>query len=363
MPPPMLVKKLGESREATLARADFARGVTLQPKLNGVRNVSFRAEGPEGRGRLVMYSRSRREYPGLGHIRAELLPMLDPRLLPRVTGVERHAAAAAEAYAAGPVYLDGELFRGGRPLQWISGQARKEADDEDLEYHVFDCFFPAAKAAGFDMESRHRQAFLDAAFAAAAAAGLAHPHVVRVPNRRVTSEAEMLEASRAFVRQGFEGGIARKDWAGYRYSANGYHSPNLVKIKPLHSDEFRVVGFTQGSKGKDVGAVIWVCEVAEKNRADPKDFEFSVVPKDMSYEQRRALFACLSAPVADPARAGATITRFRRDLYGLPMTVEYPELSSKTGKPVQAKACGFRTYEDRPEDPVKKLFQACGVAD
>jgi ATP-dependent DNA ligase len=137
-----------------------------------------------------------------------------------------------------------------------------------------------------------------------------------------------------------------------------FHSANLVKIKPKFDDEFTVVGFTEG-KGKDTGAVIWVCEVAEEHRKDPNDYVFSVVP-NMSYENRHKLFRCLSQKVDDPEHAGKKITRFERYVRGKPLTVAYAELSSKTGKPVQPKALQFRTYEGpEDDDPIKKLYEEC----
>lgn len=363
LPPPMLVKKLGDSREATLTKTDFTRGITVQPKLNGVRDVSFRREGKTPS--VFIYSRGRKEYTGMEHIRAELLPILDPAVLPKITegafGVPKRYVAA---YQDGPVYIDGELYALGKPLQWISGQARKEGDEKNLDYYVFDCFFPGAKAAGHDMTSKDRQAYLDAIFAAAASAGLAHPHVVRVRNLKAKDEDEMNEHAKRYVREGYEGAIARKDWAGYRYSYNNYHSANLVKIKPRFDDEFPVVGFTEGTKGKDKGAVIWICEVPAEHRKDTHDFKFSVVP-NMTYEDRYKLYKCLNAEVDDPKHSGKKITRFERDILGLPLTVQYAERSSKTGKPLQPKAIAFRTYEEGSgrEDPIKKLFSDCNVTE
>jgi hypothetical protein len=110
--------------------------------------------------------------------------------------------------------------------------------------------------------------------------------------------------------------------------------------------------------------VIWICEVAEKNRKDSTDYEFSVVP-NMAYEERYRLFKCLSQEVDDPKHGGKKITRFERDIKGLPLTVEYAELSSKTGKPLQPKGVVIRSYPEGLNagvDPVKTLFADCGLA-
>jgi len=366
LPPPMLVKKLGASREATLTEADFADGITLQRKFNGVHFVTFERTGARGAKKAVFYSRTGTEFPGQGHVATEMLPMLaaPPPVPPGEYGTPATAATAQDrrilaAYRDPTPYFDGELYLFGKSLPWISGQARRGDDAGLLQFHVFDVFFPYAKAAGHDMESRYRQAYIDAFFAKADAEGLAHPHVVRVENFHPKSAEEMTRLAKGFVNAGYEGGIARKDRAGYRYSYSAYHSANLVKIKPEYDAEFPVVGYTQGTRGKDVGAVVWICEVPDP--VDPRDKVFNVVPKDMTYEVRRKLFAALGSKVKDAS--GRTVTRFERDIKGLPLTVSYNELSPKTGKPLQAKAVTFRTYEEGPDkDPYRKLLADFGIS-
>jgi len=366
MPPPMLVQKIGNTRAATLTPEDFARGVTGQWKLNGVRFVAFARNGANRV--LVRYSRTGTLYPGQEQIVVELLPITNTvPITPGSFGVptddgseKTHKILAA--YGALPdskdndpmPYFDGELYYHGKSLRWINGQARREDDDAQLEYRIFDVFFPHAIAAGHDMKSRDRQAYIDAVFAAND--GIKHPHVLRVENHKVNSMEEANELSRQAQSEGYEGLILRKDDAGYRYSYNGYHSSNLVKLKPKFDDEFPVVGYAQGTRGKDVGAVIWECEVPNPVKAS--DARFTVVPKDISYKDRYSIYKCLGELVDGPD--GKQITRFERDIKGLPLTVEYAELSTKTGKPLQAKALAFRTYEGGPDiDPVKKMLNDC----
>jgi hypothetical protein len=376
MPPPMLVKKLGDTREASLTPAIFKQGVTLQRKFNGVHYVVFERTGPGGSKRLIRYSRSGTEYPGQEQVVQDVLEMYKyaPRISPGEYGVPALVDGAPatpddervlKAYGAYPrqdgggnpaPYLDGELYLHGQTLNWISGQARRGDDKGLLNYHVFDVFFPYAKAAGADMPSRHRQAYLRAWFAAADAAGARHPHVIPVENFPVGSMEEVQRLAKDFLGEGYEGAIARKDGAGYRYSYSNYHSGNLMKIKPIHDAEFTVVGYTQGIKGKDVGAVLWECEVPKP--VNPRDKTFTVAPKDMTYKMRYALFKCLGHLVE--GSDGKKITVFEKHLKGLPLTVEYAELSTKTGKPLQPKALVFRTYEAGPgHDPVRRLLEEC----
>lgn len=356
-PPPMLVKKIGETRGATLTPETFAAGVTVQRKLNGVRLVAYL-----GGGGVRVYSRTKGGYPGLAHIRAELLPALaaPPPVPDALLGPAGGLPALRPLYAGAPVYLDGELYLHGKPLRWISGQARRADDERSLEFHVFDCFFPGPKAAGHDMPSAGRQAYLDLFFAAAAPM----PHVRRVENFPAADSGAVLALRDRFLREGYEGAIARKDPGGYRYGTNNYHSANLVKVKPVFDSEFAVVGYTEGAKGKDVGAVIWVCEVDPAHAVEGAPRTFSVVP-NMSYAERYRLFRCLgeavpNRPAAVAAGGPPVLTRFARDFRGRPLTVRYPGRSTKTGKPVQAKALAFRTYEGGPEnDPVRRLLEEC----
>lgn len=354
-PPPMLVRRLAESGRAALTPEDFRRGVTVQRKLDGVRLVAHLRDGG-----VSVYSRTGGEYKGLGQLRngiqllLERAPPAGPELLKPLPSCEQKSEAALSDL--GPVYLDGEAYLHGKSLEWISGQARRSDDDATLEYWVYDCFFPEAVAANVDVPSARRQEYLDRLFAAAPVP----PHVRRVKNHPAADLAEVKALADQFVREGYEGAIARRDCAGYRYSHHGYHSTNLLKVKPLYSAEFKVVGYTEGKRGKDKGALVWICEVDPEHSRDAGDRTFRVVPKNMTYDERYRIYQCLAQEVE---RDGAPATRFERDFEGLPLTVEFPGRSKKTGKPLQAKALAFRTYEAGPEnDPVKLALAACSEA-
>ena len=64
------------------------------------------------------------------------------------------------------------------------------------------------------------------------------------------------------------------------YRAN-YRSNDLQKYKEFMEDEYRIIDFKEG-EGRDLGAVIWVCETADGK-------EFSLRPRG-SIEQRREWF-------------------------------------------------------------------------
>jgi ATP-dependent DNA ligase len=373
-PPPMLVKKEGATRDAELTPQVFERGVQVQRKMNGIRAVAYLPEG-DGSAPVVLYSRSTGRFPGFAAIRGELAgplgapPPVPADLLHPPPGCPRDSpgftgADLLDVYDGAPVYLDGEIYVHGESLRWLSGQARREADVGRLVFHVFDCFWPAAKAAGHDMCSVHRQAYLSRFFDAAAQGGpeMRMPHVHRVETFEADSREAVEALSRAFIRDGYEGAIVRKNCERYVYSIGGYHAAALVKIKPLEDAEFEVIGFTEGRRGRDVGAVIWIC--AARGRAG----SFTVVPKGMTIDERKQVFRCLGEEVDNSEAAIAAggpprLTRFLRDFKGQMLTVEYFELSDSSGKPSQPKAAGFRV-QDTPGalNPLRRLFDECQPA-
>lgn len=342
-PPPMLIQWLNDSKSATLTQDDFKEGITVQKKYNGVRYVTFMNIN----GNIVQYSRTGSDYHPAEYLNKELIKVLSnvPEFALGKYGIK--SQEELEAYKYSKPYLDGELYLHGKSLSYISGQARKESDKDELNYHIFDIFFPYAISEGYNMASRYRQQYLDDLFDKKQDI----KYIKRVENFKVKNLDELNSLAESFIKNGFEGAIARKDNKEYKYSFNNYHSSNVIKIKPIYSNEFKVVGFTEGKKGKDVGKIIWLCEV--ENPKDPNDSTFTVVP-NLSLQDRESLFKCLSQMVNKKQN------RFEKYIKGLPLTLEYSEISQKTGKPLQAKAIAFRTYE-LEEDPIKKVFKDCGI--
>lgn len=101
-------------------------------------------------------------------------------------------------------------------------------------------------------------------------------------------------------------------------------SKDLVKMKPKFTDEYEVVSYTEGSKGKDRGAIIWICQTKDS-------VQFHVTPKDITYEERYKLFT-------------EAEENFDEKFASRMLTVEYEDLSS-ANVPLRAKALTFRDYE------------------
>jgi hypothetical protein len=102
----------------------------------------------------------------------------------------------------------------------------------------------------------------------------------------------------------------------------------LVALAFCHNpDEYEVVGFDQGSKGRDKGAIIWVCKNSDGE-------SFNVTPKNITYEERYKLFK-----EAKQNNGKGFDEKFK----GRMMTVEYEDLSADN-IPLRAKAVGFREH-------------------
>jgi ATP-dependent DNA ligase len=378
VPPPMTLKKINASKSATLTDKDFDNGITVQRKFNGVRVVAYYDWDKK---EVKFYSRAGHDYPGMDHIRKELEAVLskpppiedlvagnnpenceikDPKIYYEETRLSKEENEAIMKVRGKQliVYLDGEFYLHGKPLNFISGQSRNAEAETRLEYHIYDCFFPTAIAVGDNLVSKCRQKYLKLIFDRLKSAY----HVQRVEDFKAKNNKHVHELCDIFIKEGYEGAVARKDLGIYQYSYNNYHSSMVIKIKKVHDDEFNIVGFTEGSKGKDKGALIWIAEVDEKTAKIKDDRKFNVVPKEMTYEERKKMFKCLSEKVVNPT-TGKEITVFERDYLGTPLTVEYSEISEKTGKPLQPKAITVRTYEDPNTDPVKKMYERCKITE
>lgn len=121
-----------------------------------------------------------------------------------------------------------------------------------------------------------------------------------------------------------------------------------MKIKPMPDDEWPVVNYTDGAKGKDVGALKWILETNDeviaghnaKYNMDAKlkplidDNKFDAVPKGMTYKERYAAYQYLQR---NPKY-------FDEHLRGKLMRIQY-SIISDFGKPQQPKVLGFRDLD------------------
>lgn len=350
LPLPMLVQNINSSKSSTLTEEKFEKGLVVQKKLDGLRIITMMKDR-----KIIMYSRTAREYLSQQHIKTSVTNIYRSGLintddLPIPDDYKKY-------YTMDQCNLDGEIYEHGKSLNWISGQTRRETEDSTgLSLYCFDIFFPNAIKAGHNLEFQYRLIILERLLLRSKNNTGAEVDPVTSYNDTRFPYVKVLETfpvgcmdevnvfSQMFLSEGFEGVIIRAIDAGYQYSDNNYHSPNVIKLKPNYDSEFTVVDFTAGTKGKSLGAIIWICETEDKKKT------FSVVPKIISDNDRKELLKIMSKVESN----GKTF--FENKIKGLPLTVEYKGMSPDK-VPTLAKALLFRTYESGIEnDPIKRIF-------
>jgi ATP-dependent DNA ligase len=247
-----------------------------QPKLDGTRCVAIPQKG--------LFSRRRKAYPHLEHIRAD---------------IDRFPA---------DILLDGELYSTELTFQEIVGMVKKEtltAEEEKkqhaIQFHVYDIVDP-------EKTFEERFAILHTYLASGT-----FPSLVLVQTEQLRSEAELKPRHDAYVSAGYEGIMLRN--AAGRYVNR--RSNDLQKYKEFCSEEYNVIGFEEGD-GAEKGCVIWVCETEEGK-------VFRCRPAG-SREERQADF-----------ENGASFV-------GKPLTVKFQELTDD-GIPRFPVGLAFRDYE------------------
>ena len=207
--------------------ADFQPG-WLSAKFDGLRAVTTWSAG------CMVYSRTLADYAPISAICDEIRPLLE---------------------AHPEIYLDGELYCHGMPLQKIASAVKKQKGDaaalvEKIVYCVYDCIFTQGGAI-LPMKFSERYEKLRGLFREYGVG----PRVVLVTHTYVDSQAAIDELYDQHRKDGYEGSILRID-APYDSRANNYHSPYLLKIKPRFDAEFEVVGWALSDAGKSAGAIM-----------------------------------------------------------------------------------------------------------
>jgi ATP-dependent DNA ligase len=282
----------------------------VQPKLDGVRCLIYlRLDGdvkPTYKD-VILYSRQLKEFPHNDpndSIRKAVLCGL----------IKYYDTNGGES-----VYLDGEFYNHGMPLQDInsivrSGKTTSKKTAIDLEYHVFDVFYPKYDKEPFTIRD---------ALAKEIVIDINSPSIVAVETTSANNQDELDEIYNDVLDKGYEGIMVRDPDSAYLKSAtvksDRLRSKALLKRKEVFDAEFEVIDYTQGENGKEVGAVYWICAVGNET--------FKVVP-NMPLEERYAIYK-------ECKRHFATKYKNRS------LTVEYRS-KSKTGVPLCAKAVGFR---------------------
>lgn len=301
------IKKQNTNRLVPMALHDTAKkNITItypcyvQRKLDGIRALTLYKNDD-----VIMYSRHNKDFTRLNSIRKQIKELY---------------LKTNKKYQ-----FDGEFYKHGKSLQQISGDVRNEesAKNNYLEFHIFDIINLEKLDEPFSTRLEHLNLLND---------------VIKkekldklkiVETFEVKSHEELMKKHQQFLKEKYEGSIVRFKDSKYAISyTKEKRSDTTVKIKPTYDSEFEVVGFTEGKRGKDKGAIIWILKT-------DKGKQFTSVPKNTNYEERYKLYDLLKN---EP-------TKFIQEYKGKMMKVEYQDLS-KDGVPQRAKALAIRHSAD-----------------
>jgi ATP-dependent DNA ligase len=216
-----------------------------QRKYDGIRCIT---------NKTVMLSRNQTVYAHLDHIEAELHELLQNK--------------------SNNFYIDGELYTDEYPFEVLSGLINTKIVTEDtqpkihrIEYHIYDCF----DLDNMKLTYEERLQELNNLFNTHEFTFLKH-----VDTDIINSVDDVIPMHNMYVEEGFEGIMLRNITSPYEFK----RSKNLQKYKSFFEEEFKIIGFKEGT-GTERGTVVWECETSNKKH-------FSVRPRG-TFEMRKQL--------------------------------------------------------------------------
>jgi ATP-dependent DNA ligase len=288
--------------------------VYVQPKLDGLRCLVYLYKNPDKHPSykdIVLYTRQKKEYPE-NNITIEIKKSVFELLKNNYDKLNNES-----------LYLDGELYKHGVSLQNLNSFTRNSdlESKETGEYHIYDIFYPSYTDEPFS----YRTEFLKTQYNKYVSKDF--KKVVKlVPTHYVKTKKESDNLYKCYLDKNYEGTMIRIPGGKYCKSnikkSSSLRSKNLLKRKEVYDGEFEVINFTQGSKGKDIGACIWICITKD-------NLQFNVVP-NLSYKERYDLYKdCLKN----------FVDKYKNRM----LTIEYRSLTDD-GIPSHARGILFRTY-------------------
>jgi ATP-dependent DNA ligase len=254
---PMLAHtyELGSYQKTRGAKISYP--ALVQPKFDGLRCLAYL----DGKGNVVLESRTGKSFYHLDHIRNELKTFFS--MIKIVSPDSKF-------------YFDGELYSHVLPFEKITGICRRETLtlEEELKesvlirYYVYDCF----DLSHLDQTNEQRFDILKKLFS-----DISTKYIVLSPTEKVGSEKEMLKWHKKYIEDGYEG-IMIRNLAGL-YKIKG-RSKDLQKYKTFVDEEFKVIGYH--SEEGAAGGVVWECITKDGK-------EFSVRPRGTVEERQQFL--------------------------------------------------------------------------
>jgi DNA ligase-1 len=227
----------------------------VQRKYDGIRCIAYIKDG-----NVILESRKGIPFQNFTHLKEQLKTLF--------------------LHLSPDFYFDGELYTNALDFEIISGLIRlseKKCTPEDtiqinkIEYHIYD-FVDLNKPT---MIYKDRLEFLNKFLSK-------NGKKCNLCKQVETIQIEKLEDVKTyhdkFVQEGYEGIMVRDQNGPYEVNKR---SKYLQKFKEFMEEEFKIIGFHEGS-GDEKGAIIWDCDTKNKT-------PFAVRPKG-TFESRKKLF-------------------------------------------------------------------------
>lgn len=228
------------------------------------------------------------------------------------------------------LYFDGEFYKHGALLQETSGKSRRITnhehnttdnmndnttdnttdnindninDNTDVveKFYIFDCFTIPSKP--YNERKKQLQNIFNEYDNL--------KYCKMVETIVVNNYDELMEQYNEIIQE-YEGIVIRNFDSLYEYAIHKeLRSNNTMKMKPRFDTEFDVIGYTQGKRGKDVEAIVWVCRINNSSMKYMVDtfgkkypsmaktlddvnasHEFTAIP-NLTYHERYALYRYL----------------------------------------------------------------------
>lgn len=234
-----------------------------QPKLNGVRCLAFYEEG-----KFRLFSREGEEYKvahildDLNHFGEDALKVWHVLNNTAITGIADKSLAPDRL-----VFLDGEIYEHGKPLQDIVHCVKTpNLETPNLSYYIYDIGTIA-----IPQEKRYTYLeTLSKIYKDNKSLNFVYPHMTK----QVNNLSEGLDMRDRFINNGYEGAIIRSTNANYEFS---FRSKDLMKLKKDVSAEFEVIGVSL-KDDRPAHDFVWVCKT-------PKGLNFEVKPHGTEKER------------------------------------------------------------------------------
>lgn len=188
----------------------------ISPKLDGKRCLAM-WKGNE----IILFTRGRKVLPFLEHIKKDIASILPKNMI-----------------------FDGELYNHEKKFSLISSLTSKtkkrDPNEKDVQYWIFDLIVENDGEYANRMEKlREIQR---------------KTKYLRFVYYDEIEEKDIQKKASEFIKQGYEGAMLRNLNSVYFH----YRTANLLKYKEFEDDEFKIVGYEEGT-GSHQGAIIFIC--------------------------------------------------------------------------------------------------------